>query len=484
MHFGPRAELGPVESRLSWKRWPIMVLFSLYGMAARVQTAQFVSKPALFAEFHQVSSDAISWTSLVHFAITMVAIFPSMAFIDSIGLKRVIQIGSGCSALGCLIKCVAIWPEYFWFCFVGQILTGVSLCFILPMPSKIALTWFPSSEMSLAASVGTAGFLSGWGVGYLLPVYMLKGPIETFKHLNETSFPNNWRDESVWGKELTRQATQEVSLELRRLYIALAVWTSLLFLLVCMLVDSAPENYPSIASEQQSLLLQHRKSASDQSIMRNEISAKWKSIKTVMSSGPFILLLLSGCINTGVFNVVAVMLNQILRPTFDDSTNLDKDALIGLMAAISLFGIGTLGSIIGGYFLDKYKRFKLTSIIYHMITLISLVTLILTLEESSVFVHFITIACLGIGFNGICLINLEFGVQLTYPEPEEVTGAVLTWNASLTGVIFTQCCQTLLNAFENSSYVLHFLVGLLTIAIILLSFLKENLKRGTIQNSE
>ena len=30
------------------------------------------------------------------------------------------------------------------------------------------------------------------------------------------------------------------------------------------------------------------------------------------------------------------MLNQILRPTFDDSTNLDKDALIGLMAAISL----------------------------------------------------------------------------------------------------------------------------------------------------
>ena len=97
----------------------------------------------------------------------------------------------------------------------------------------------------------------------------------------------------------------------------------------------------------------------------------------------------------------------------------------------------------------------------------------------------------------------------------------MTWNASLTGVIFTQCSQSLLNAFGKSSYVLHFLVvrgviilyklfltfkvsfslitgklyhvkklvgtklkGLLTIAIILLSFLKENLKRETIQNSE
>ena len=119
------------------------------------------------------------------------------------------------------------------------------MCFILPMPSKIALTWFPNSEVSLAASVGTAGFLSGWGVGYLLPVFTLKGPIETFQDLNQTSFPHNWRDQSVWGKELTRQATQEVSLEVRRLYIALAAWTCLLFLLVCLLVDSAPEYYPS-----------------------------------------------------------------------------------------------------------------------------------------------------------------------------------------------------------------------------------------------
>lgn len=118
-----------------------------------------------------------------------------------------------------------------------------------------------------------------------------------------------------------------------------------------------------------------------------------------------------------------------------------------------------------------------------MITLIALIVITVTFGESSVLFHFVTIAFLGIGFNGICLINLEFGVQLTYPEPEEVTGSIITWNASLAGVIFTQCCQSLLNGFGNTYYVLYLLIALLIIAIVLMLFLKENLKRETIQNN-
>ena len=87
------------------------------------------------------------------------------------------------------------------------------------------------------------------------------------------------------------------------------------------------------------------------------------SIKRIFKSKKFILLLISFGLHDGVYSAFCTLLSQIVKPTFmgtNDTDNIDR--YIGLMGAVSMVVIGALGSFVGGLVLDRYKKFKLTSL--------------------------------------------------------------------------------------------------------------------------
>ena len=58
---GPDYKLDQTDysKNLSWRRWPILILFMLYGMASTFQAIQFVVKPELFSTYYDISINTV-----------------------------------------------------------------------------------------------------------------------------------------------------------------------------------------------------------------------------------------------------------------------------------------------------------------------------------------------------------------------------------------------------------------------------------------
>ena len=102
------------KQNLSWRRWPIMIIFMFFAMTATFQGMQFVVIPELCTTYYDVDINTITWTSLIHMAVYIPVLFPAMVFIDNIGLRTSLMVGSGFNMLGAIIKCAMIKPELFW----------------------------------------------------------------------------------------------------------------------------------------------------------------------------------------------------------------------------------------------------------------------------------------------------------------------------------------------------------------------------------
>lgn len=98
---------------LSRRRWPIMIVFMVYGMTSVFQTIQFTVVSDIFVTYYGVSMNAISWTSIIHMAVFIPLLAPAMWLVDNIGLRKVLLIGAGLNAAGTIIKCFAAQPHLF-----------------------------------------------------------------------------------------------------------------------------------------------------------------------------------------------------------------------------------------------------------------------------------------------------------------------------------------------------------------------------------
>ena len=102
----------------SRRRWPLMIIFMLYGMTTTFQIIQFTIIPDIFATYYQVSMNAVSWTSIINMAVLIALLAPAMWLVESTGLRKVLIIGAGMNAAGTVVKCFAAKPDLFW---VGEV---------------------------------------------------------------------------------------------------------------------------------------------------------------------------------------------------------------------------------------------------------------------------------------------------------------------------------------------------------------------------
>ena len=85
------------------------------------------------------------------------------------------------------------------------------------------------------------------------------------------------------------------------------------------------------------------------------------------------MLMVAYGLNIGVYYAISTLLNQIIKPTLVFGGEIECDAkidqYIGYMAAVSLILIGIIGTFISGLVLDKFKKFKATTIFIYVFTL-------------------------------------------------------------------------------------------------------------------
>jgi len=444
-------------------------------------------------------------------------VFPAMWLIDNTGLKNVALIGSGLNAAGSLIKCFGISQSAWWLVFIGQTVSACAQCFILELPPKIAAIWFPASEIATATSLGVFGNQLGVALGFLIPPKIIKGPRTAFigsnkwingKETNQTyqgkTYPNyEWTDTTKYNETVVENAIQEVRGQINILYWGFAAITAVLFILVFLVFKDKPARPANRASIKRSDTME-----ATQSEEQSSTGAYIKSILSLVKDIPFLLLVLSYGLNVGVYYAISTLLNPIIKPTFydpvDDKGHSDDfysklDERIGQMGTFMVVA-GLAGSMVGGMILDKFKKFKLTTLVTYTLSLVFMIAFTYAIDLEDINIDYFIIAALGFFMTGYLPIGFEFGAEITFPESEASSSGLLNCSAQIFGIAVTAGSQALVNYFvsqaeslddENQKYLAKIkggwyaniaMIACLIVGLILTAFIKENLKRQRAEN--
>ncbi|KAI4454466.1 major facilitator superfamily protein-related [Holotrichia oblita] len=155
------------------------------------------------------------------------------------------------------------------------------------------------------------------------------------------------------------------------------------------------------------------------------------SYKSLLTNKAFMVLSFAYGMNIGVFAAVCTMLNQFILTYFP---NAERDAgIIGLLLVV----IGMVGVVVFGVILDKTKKFKEVTIALYVMTTLGIIAFMIALETYSKVLVYISACGLGFFQNAYYAVGFEFGVELSFPQPESTSSGLLICMAQICGVIYT-----------------------------------------------
>uniref|UniRef100_UPI00359008FD heme transporter FLVCR1-like isoform X3 n=1 Tax=Myxine glutinosa TaxID=7769 RepID=UPI00359008FD len=183
-----------------------------------------------------------------------------------------------------------------------------------------------------------------------------------------------------------------------------------------------------------------------------------------------LLLLVVISINTGCFYSVSTLLNSMIIANYpDEELNAGR---IGLTIILS----GMVGSVLCGFWLDRTKAYRYTTVLLYFLTFVSMVVFTVTLSLGQIWVVFITAGALGFTMTGYLPVGFEYAVELTYPESEGTSSGLLNASAQLFGLLFT-LLQGHLNRFFPPFVGNGLICIFLFIGSILTAIIKSELRR-------
>ncbi|KAI7799976.1 putative feline leukemia virus subgroup C receptor-related protein 1, partial [Triplophysa rosa] len=426
----PGEQNKPLETRLYWRRFAVLAVFSLYSLVNAFQWIQYSIITNIFMDYYNVSNLMIDWLSVVYMVAYVPLIFPATWLLDKKGLRLTVLLGAGLNAVGAWVKCASVGPNLFWVTMTAQIICSVAQVFILGLPSRIASVWFGPSEVSTACATAVLGNQLGVAIGFLLPPVLV---------------PNTADDKELMGHNISI------------MFYGTAGVSTLLFFLTAFVIRDRPPLPPSKA---QAVL----------STSPAEDYSYKKSIINLFKNKPFILLLITYGIMTGSFYSVSTLLNQMII------TYYPKQELNAGRIGLTLVVAGMVGSILCGLWLDRTKMYKMTTFIVYFLSFTGMLVFTFTLNSEHLPVVFFTSGVMGFFMTGYLPIGFEFGVEITYPESEGTSSGLLNAFAQVFGITFT-LIQGQLTTVYNPLIGNIFLCAWTFLGIILTALIKSDLKR-------
>ncbi|KAM4693794.1 choline/ethanolamine transporter FLVCR1 [Discoglossus pictus] len=429
----PGQDQPKLETKLYYRRFVILGVFSLYSLVNAFQWIQYSIITTIFTQYYDVTSDKIDWLSMVYMLAYVPLIFPATWLLDKKGLRVTALLGAGLNCLGAWVKCASVRPDLFGVTVFAQTICSVAQVFILGLPSRVASVWFGPKEVSTACAMAVLGNQLGCAVGFLLP------PVLVPKIDNDAE-----------------QTGHHISI----MFYGTAAVSTLLFIVTVIVFKEKPKKPPS----QSQAVLQDNSG--------EEYSYKL-SIVNLFKNVPFVLLLISYGIMTGSFYSVSTLLNQMI--TFHYEGEEVNAGRIGLTLVVA----GMVGSIICGLWLDYTKTYKQTTLIVYILSFIGMLVFTFTLDLENLIVVFVTGGVLGFFMTGYLPLGFEFAVEITYPESEGTSSGLLNASAQIFGILFT-LAQGKLTTDYNPRAGNIFLCAWMFVGIILTALIKSELKRHNV----
>ncbi|XP_059476348.1 heme transporter FLVCR1 isoform X2 [Neocloeon triangulifer] len=425
------------EYKVYKRRWLVLALFVLYSASNSMQWIQYSIIADVINRYYGVSFLTIDWTSMIYMITYIPLIFPASWILTKKGLRFTTLVGSLGTCVGAWIKVLSVAPDRFWVSFVGQTIVAVSQVFILSVPSRLAAVWFGPKQVSSACAIGVFGNQLGVATGFLLPPLLVK---------NQEAIENIGQDLSV-------------------MFYGVAIFTTILFAFLVIFFKAEPPTAPSAA-------MANRNNEGSEESPREFI----QTLGRLFKNWGYILLLLSYGINVGVFYALSTLLNQVVLAHFEGA---GSDAgNIGVSIVIA----GMLGSLVCGIVLDKTHKFKETTLLVYVFSLLGMIVYSATLGAGHIAIVYVTAAALGFFMTGYLPVGFEFGAELTYPEAEGTSAGILNAFAQIFGVVFTIIYGQLFGEWGDISANIFACVALL-IGVVLTALIKSDLRRQNATNA-
>uniref|UniRef100_A0A0N4ZVC5 MFS domain-containing protein n=1 Tax=Parastrongyloides trichosuri TaxID=131310 RepID=A0A0N4ZVC5_PARTI len=414
-------------------RYLILIVFVLLSSSNAFQWIFYSIITDIITNFYNVDPGLVNWLSMLYMVAYMVLVFPGSWFLDKYGLRTSVLIGATGNVIGAFIKCFSASPDSFWITFIGQTISASSQVFILGIPPRLASVWFGAKEVSTACSIGVFGNQLGIAVGFLLPPYVV----------------HNGTTEIV-GKHLFD------------CFLASFILNVTVLILVFFIFQSEPTFSPSIAQA-------HAKVS--------EVNAGYiKEIKKCFKDKSFILLLFCYGLNTGVFYAISTLLQQIMLPYYDGSQK--EIGTIGLVLVVA----GMIGTLFSGFLLDKFHRYKETTLGVYFFSFLGTILFAISLGHVSIKIAGGVAFFLGFFMTGYLALGFEYAAEITYPIAEHSTSGLLNASAQFFGIALTAGFGKLVDTKGPLIANIGFCVCL-GIGVVLTAIGKCDLKRQKMQHS-
>ncbi|XP_035666474.1 feline leukemia virus subgroup C receptor-related protein 1-like [Branchiostoma floridae] len=424
---GEKTEGSP-RTKLYVRRWFMLLLFSSYSLSNAFQWIHYSVISNIVVRYYNASILAVDWLSMVYMLAYIPLIFPATWTLDRYGLRVVGLLGSSLNCIGAWLKVAGVGRERFAVTMFAQTVCSVAQIFILGMPARVAAVWFGPKEVSTATSIGVFGNQVGVALGFLIPPVLVP----------------NAADITV------------VERGMNVMMFGTAGVTTLLFILVIIFFKEKPPIPPSPAQA---------------SIFESEAEYSYiGSVKRLVKSVPFALLIITYGVNTGSFYAISTLLNQVVLSNYPgEEVNVGR---IGLTIVLT----GLLGSVLCGIWLDRTRTYKGTTVVVYILSFLCMTAFTFTLDLGYLAVVFVTAGALGFFMTGYLPLGFEFAAEITYPESEGTSSGLLNASAQTFGIALTLFMGYLVNNVSTLAGNLCLCVTLF-LGAILTALIKSDLKR-------
>ncbi|KAF5291025.1 hypothetical protein FQR65_LT11478 [Abscondita terminalis] len=382
--------------QVTGRRWLILILFVVSCGLNNMQWIQYSVIADVVVKHYNISYNAVNWTSMVFLLLYGIFLLPGIYVSQKFGLRRSILLNTTLTCLGSWIKVFSVEQDKFWVVLFGQSVVAISAVFIVSAPASIAATWFGSTQVSFACSVGINGVMAGVAIGCLIPTLTVSN-LEYFQ---------------------------------KNLYIMLlsiAIITTLVFILQLKYFDDKPLHPPSIAQLQQRIKPQ-------------KSTSFLKSISNLLKNASYLFHLIGFSITYGILCSVLGLLSQFISSCYE---NASVDAgRIGLVLIVT----GITGSVLCGILLDKFNKYKSIYIFLQFGCVVSMILFTNTLG-TNIIITYIASGLLGLFIISTQPVASESAIEFTYPELEGIVVGLLFGSGQIFGMAITYLHSELLYTF-------------------------------------
>ena len=409
-----------VEIKLYKKRWIALALLICLIFQMIFVYTNFGYLNNLFVLYFNTTYATIDWLYLGWNIGTIIAalITSWLAAKQILTCRRSMIVASILQAINSLLIMVAfLQPQLLFLFIIGQVIGGISAAVLWSVPASLAQLWFPESQIGIATGMSMLGSSTGSIFGFVLPAHIVKYPKNEFSIVSNhtTSNSTNWMkyDKSTYQ------------------WLFLAVLTTSLTILILLLtaVPERPEKPPSFA--------QHLKRIDEN---KDKITFQFyrSEIKKLISDYIFLACGIGSSMLYYLTVLYELSIESMLAHILSNNNNHLCPGVISGYVLMSI-AIGALvGSIAGGFILDKFKNYYMQSSIGATCSFIFTVLVLLSVYFRSLTTLFFASALYGVCTRLAYVSLIDSLMQHTYPtDPvfvmpfivfaQNVTAMLLIW---------------------------------------------------------